>query len=80
MSAGKKFWTSGVRDGDSGWKWISGEEWTYSNWRQGEPSNTLNRENCVMINWNGVAKANGLFSDLWCDYEIGFICQIINKT
>ena len=29
-----------------------------------------------MINWDyGVTEVNGLFSDLWCDYEIGFICQ-----
>ena len=87
MSAGKAFWTSGVRDGDSGWKWSSGEEWTYSNWKQEEPSNTLNREKCLMINWDytgsGVPEVNGLFNDLWCDYEIGFICQkgnFVKKT
>ena len=85
MSAVKSFWTSGVRDETvvRGWKWSSGVEWNYTNWRQGEPSNTLNREKCLMINWDytgsGVAEVNGLFNDLRCDDEIGFICQIGNS-
>ena len=86
LSQGKPFWTSGVRDARvTGWKWSSGEQWSYSNWRQGEPSNTLNRENCVMINWDytgtGVAEVNGLFNDLWCDYDqINYVCQITSTT
>ena len=88
MSAGKAFWTSGVRDQNDAnrWKWTSGEEWNYTNWREGEPSNTLNRENCVMINWDytnsgsGVAEVNGLFNDLWCVREISFICQKGNSV
>ena len=86
MSAGKAFWTSGVKNltDAGGWHWSSGEVWSYSNWRSGEPNNYSwpgdPGENCLMINWDGVAGVNGLFNDLWCDYEIGFICQIINKT
>ena len=89
MSAGKAFWTSGVKDSNvaSGWKWSSGEEWNYTNWntKKGEPNNykwpwTGNLgENCVMINYNygsllgGVAYS--MFNDLLCDKRIGFICQ-----
>ena len=83
MSAGKAFWTSGVRDPNvaNKWKWSSGEEWTYSNWRQKEPSNTLNREKCLMINWDYTgSEVNGLFNDLRCDFEIGFICQKGNSV
>ena len=81
LSQGKAFWTSGVRSQNGfDWEWKTGEEWTYSNWRQGEPSNTLGRENCLMINWDytgaGVAEVNGLFNDLWCEYDqIYYMCQ-----
>ena len=81
LSQGKPFWTSGVRSQNGlDWEWRTGDQWSYSNWRQGEPSNTLGRENCMMINWDytgaGVAEVNGLFNDLSCEYDqIYFMCQ-----
>ena len=60
------------------WEWSTGDNWSYSNWRTGEPSNTLGGENCVMINWNygDGAERNGLFNDLSCNYDrINYMCQ-----
>jgi len=76
LAQGKSFWTSGIRV-DNGWEWSTGENWSYSNWRTGEPSNTTG-ENCVMINWNygDGAERNGLFNDLSCNYDrINYMCQ-----
>jgi len=72
LSAGKPFWTSGVRDPTvaSGWKWTSGEEWNYTNWRQGEPSNTA--YGCMAINWDYTGSG---FDDFSCKRDFSFICQ-----
>ena len=38
--AGKNLWLGGTDEGSEGnWRWITGEKWTFSNWRAGEPSN-----------------------------------------
>ena len=30
-----------------GWKWVTGEQWNFTNWRTGEPSNGGQNENCL---------------------------------
>jgi hypothetical protein len=44
-----------------GWKWVTGEAMTYSNWKQGEPSNSGNAEH-----YGGYWPA-----DKWNDYVVG---------
>ena len=35
----------------AGFEWVTGEPFSYSNWKQGEPNNSPPGEYCVAINW-----------------------------
>ena len=47
---------SGNGPGNDNWKWSSGESWSFTNWGQGEPNNSGERENRVQMypdgKWN----------------------------
>ncbi|MBI1839570.1 MAG: hypothetical protein HYR88_01810 [Verrucomicrobia bacterium] len=37
---GKNLWLGGTDEGTEGnWRWVTGEKWSFTNWRPGEPSN-----------------------------------------
>ena len=47
------------------WKWITGEEFMYSNWIENEPNNQNGRENYLVMDadsgmWNDVANSNAI--------------------
>ena len=44
-----------------GWRWVTGEPWTYTNWLVGEPNNEGANENCLMF-----AQTNA-WGDKWAD-------------
>ena len=60
---------------EGNWKWITGEEWNYSNWDTNQPSNDGNAENYLAI-WN--CKNNPSWNDKAEGYypTYGFICEI----
>lgn len=39
----------GSPEPDGNWQWVTGEEWTYSNWLPNEPNNSGNLEHCLTI-------------------------------
>lgn len=43
---------------NGGWRWVTGEDWLYTNWTSGEPNNTLSAEQVLEImyppQWNDV--------------------------
>jgi hypothetical protein len=46
------FWLGGYQDDKSSepqgnWIWVTGEKWVYTNWRDGEPSNSGSSEDCL---------------------------------
>ncbi|MBR8828699.1 MAG: hypothetical protein DSM107014_12500 [Gomphosphaeria aponina SAG 52.96 = DSM 107014] len=45
------------------WKWVSGEEVTYTNWHPGEPNNALNIEDYAHINLPWVSNSSGKWND-----------------
>lgn len=79
------YWTGGVRNSNGDFVWITGEEFSYSNWGNGEPTNAGSIENVITIyKYQGL---NGMWNDLaelgnnggrYTFYNIensGFICE-----
>lgn len=84
---GEKFhyWIGGFRDKKNNWKWITEENFSYSNWHTGEPNNAGNIEDAIVIvkqtggTWNDLSsKAAGIRSDGSIIYQpeyCGFVCE-----
>ena len=73
---GKNLWLGGTDEGSEGtWRWITGEKWSYTNWRVGNPDNdSLGNghgapENYLMIWGNETATRDG-DSAYWNDVPI----------
>lgn len=68
MKDGMGTWIGAYRDGED-WVWITGEEWTYSHWRSGEPNNYGGDEDRGAMEesyWNDLSNTNP---------PEGFICE-----
>jgi len=72
-------WVGGYREDDFDWHWITGEDWNYTNWSDGEPNNSDE----IMANENRVA----LWPNQWNDINtnnttqvVGFICEFDSYT
>ena len=77
------YWLGGTdKETEGTWKWITNENWEYTNWEDGEPNNTDNEDYLAIYNfcsnysyprgtWNDgkIASPNGRLS------EFGFICE-----
>jgi hypothetical protein len=57
------------RDG-SGWRWITGEPWSYTNWYPGEPNNATGDE-IYLATWI----TPGTWNDIYPEYAAGFIVE-----
>jgi hypothetical protein len=79
IAGGEIIWVGGIRKdcgngpGSDYWKWYNGKEWSYTNWRVGEPNNyTKHDENRVMLWENGEWNDASLFHEFPAVYEIPF--------
>ncbi len=77
IAGGEIIWVGGIRKdcgngpGSNYWKWYNGKEWSYTNWRVGEPNNyTKHDENRVMLWENGEWNDASLFHEFPAVYEI----------
>lgn len=76
----KSYWAGGLKV-DSEWSWITGEDWDYTNWNDGEPNNIRNREFYLQV-YN-----TGLWNDTTIDMSpdatnisnSSFICEWDNQ-
>jgi hypothetical protein len=71
----------GAEEPDGGWRWVTGEAWSYTNWETGQPDDVhgaANNQNVLRF-----FKAGGLIGDHWDDSEgnnpvehrKGYICE-----
>ena len=66
ITGGTDLWIGGYRDDSYKWYWVTGEEWGYTNWQEGEPNNSSNvvkDEKYVALwpdTWNDLANKNTL--------------------
>ena len=84
IAGGEIIWVGGIRkdcgngSGSDYWKWSNGKEWSYTNWRAGEPNNSPSShdpysehdENRVMLWENGEWNDASLFHEFPAVYEI----------
>jgi|GEM_PF-2102536 len=77
IASGDIVWIGGVRKGcgngpgSDHWKWSNAKEWSYTNWRAGEPNNyTKHDENRVMLWENGEWNDASLLHEFSAIYEI----------
>ena len=67
-------WIGAYREFGNDWKWVTEEEWSYTNWATGEPNdsdNVVPDENCVTLwpmAWNDLNNKNVYEQN-------GFICE-----
>ncbi len=53
------------------YQWSDGTPMTFTNWRNGEPNNENDIENCVEM----VASDGSTWNDMPCNYTRGAICE-----
>ena len=77
IAGGEIVWIGGIRKGCGNgpgpdhWKWSNGMDWSYTNWREGEPNNySEHDENRVMLWENGEWNDASLFHEFSAIYEI----------
>lgn len=76
------YWIGGFCEDQKNWKWITGENFTYTNWNPGEPNHGADDENKIMMyrasvlgQWNDIS-ANG--NSDYTSYRLssfGFVCE-----
>jgi len=70
-----KFFLGGTDSGsENNWKWTSGADWEFENWKSGEP-NGGGRENCMEMEASGL----GLWNDIDCSGFAGR-CNEVGHT
>ena len=72
---GENFYYIGANDKqtEGQWKWVTDEEFSYTNWEEGQPDNAFNNEHFLMI------YPDGTWNDLTSKYpNTGFVLEIDN--
>ncbi|KAK4805932.1 hypothetical protein QYF61_021496 [Mycteria americana] len=68
----ERFWIGLTDQNSEGeWEWIDGTDYksTFTFWKEGEPNNSENREDCAHV-W-----FSGEWNDVYCTYECYYICE-----
>lgn len=80
IAGGEIVWVGGIRKGCGNgpgpdyWKWSNGKDWSYNNWRAGEPNNySEHDENRVMLWENGEWNDASLLHQFSAVYELHII-------
>lgn len=81
------YWLGGTDEEQEGkWKWVTGEEWSYTNWRNNQPDNANHEEHYLMMYQGKDSYNSGGLNGLWNDENMdcsmtvdlnrqGYICE-----
>lgn len=73
LTGGAYCWLGGYRDEDTRWRWITGENFAFSDWSQNEPNNYGGNENyigtSVTNKWNDYPNSDQAVVGFVCEYE-----------
>ena len=71
------YWTGGIKS-TNGWKWITGEKFSYTNWQTNQPDNTGSKEWVINV-FSAKHSTAGVWNDISAignlNYSHGFICE-----
>ena len=74
---GHPVWIGGEIFRDGTWKWVNGDEFTYTNWLDGEPAGGIGIENCIQMGktglWNDIYES-GSTSEAWTNV-MGYVVE-----
>ena len=64
------FWIGAILNENGEYTWFNGEEFTFSNWRKGEPNNATGNENAAEM-----YPSDGTWNDIPESYRRGVVCE-----
>lgn len=80
-----EYWIGAFRDkSESSWKWITNEDFTYTNWSEGEPNNAQLKEDVIILyssgKWNDLnSETTSILFNNGVKLDIYYICEWEHK-
>ncbi|MBQ7220795.1 MAG: C-type lectin domain-containing protein [Synergistaceae bacterium] len=72
LGGNRQVWLGATDEEREGtWKWVTGEDWNYTNWRTGQPDNAGGKEHYLHFNWG----ERGKWNDYLPTVRLGYVCE-----